>query len=1236
MAALDEAQVRRYAREKLVADVEGFIAAVEAGNLWRFAKRPLDLNWMIDYWRGKTALGTLAQMVEASITARLDETSRAHQRHDGLTTEQCWPALERVGAALVFGRAQTLLLPGGAPAPGEAVESLDLEQVLPDWSPQDVRKLLHRPVFDPATFGRSRLHNDNTGDVRAFLAARWLQSRRRAGCDYPTLRDLLFADVYGHQVIRADLGPVAAWLALWDDDVAREVLHLDPGLFITAGDPGSLSPARRVAVLDAVVSRLSNGPAPKAIYDHDKLKRFTAPDLADAVRRHWEAGADKPAVRQLLLMMISLGRLAACVDLAEEVALDKGATRLDQIFAGRAVAQLGDASAIQRLANHIRDNLAVLPAAVVWDAVENLFPAGLTIDDLLAAIDQAPEADGFNFRRLGPDLVGRVTDTTGLGQVLEGLVRRAERAGEPEAASFPQPKDIFGPSLTIGALRLLQRSPEDEVPEPALDAYFWLARDRGRGGGERRQALRQEFGRTAARRQKVYWTAAERLAPRATRHGQALNAHFQLEYYGWPGGLQRIDLDWLLVDMLTRGEPEERRLALSSALDVWRNDGETPEILARLRVEAGKDPALAAFLEFWLTPHQPDEAHAKLLAEMEANKLSAEKASAKRRQSWERFLDEVRADTRIIADLPPRNDGKAETRLYNLWSLARGMAASDGWAFDDLAPALPLLGEDLAQALRVALSRYWRAWAPTLRSSRAAGKRNLYSDLDAMALTGVNLEAAVTPGWPATLSPAEAERAVELATLSMTQLPEWITPLAMSWPEVVANTLAREIIPELDYGKEDRPAVLYAVARADAAVRAGVAPALATALAALPALDGEKLSDVLRILAAAPQTMTAIMATVRERTSSAPPELAATYLSTLFGAAPQEAVDRLRARLAGLAPEEQTVLSSNFLPRLFGNPLFGGGGSFEVPFPILLDLVKIAYRTIRPEDDVERRSGVAYTRDARDNAQDARHAVLHHLSSIEGQATYETLLRMADGQEIDIDPDWLRELAHRRLVEDSKARPWAAGEARAFENSREIAPRSAAELQDLIARRIVEIDHDLIHGDFHRGRAFKREPDETGVQNWTAGRLRDLQGVSYGVEREPHRVGEKKPDIVARGKRSDASLAIEIKLVDGLSIRDLEHALIEQLCGRYLRADQGRHGMLLLAYQQARPTGWRHPDTSAHMSFGDVVRHLQHLAAAISGEAFEAPQPIIGVLDVSTLPEEGDSAADVAGAGAAT
>lgn len=108
-----------------------------------------------------------------------------------------------------------------------------------------------------------------------------------------------------------------------------------------------------------------------------------------------------------------------------------------------------------------------------------------------------------------------------------------------------------------------------------------------------------------------------------------------------------------------------------------------------------------------------------------------------------------------------------------------------------------------------------------------------------------------------------------------------------------------------------------------------------------------------------------------------------------------------------------------------------------------------------------------------------------------------------------------------------------------------------------------------------------------------------------------------------RTTRADTSLAIEIKVVDDLSVAQLEQALTRQLCGHYLRATAGRHGMLLLVYQHARPSGtWRHPQTGQILTFKEVVTHLEGQARAIRGQAYDAPQPVIGVLDVSSLPEE--------------
>jgi hypothetical protein len=110
---------------------------------------------------------------------------------------------------------------------------------------------------------------------------------------------------------------------------------------------------------------------------------------------------------------------------------------------------------------------------------------------------------------------------------------------------------------------------------------------------------------------------------------------------------------------------------------------------------------------------------------------------------------------------------------------------------------------------------------------------------------------------------------------------------------------------------------------------------------------------------------------------------------------------------------------------------------------------------------------------------------------------------------------------------------------------------------------------------------------------------------------------EKEPDIRLRGA-AGSSLAIEVKIPEkNWTVADLDNALTEQLCGKYLRAGGARHGILLLVHQKAKR--WREPGTQKMLTFDAVVERLEALAAKISGQAPDAPQPVIGTLDVSTL-----------------
>jgi hypothetical protein len=61
MAALDHEQIETFARAKGVIGVQDFVHELEKSDLMIFARRPLDLGWLVEFWRDRGRLGPLCR-----------------------------------------------------------------------------------------------------------------------------------------------------------------------------------------------------------------------------------------------------------------------------------------------------------------------------------------------------------------------------------------------------------------------------------------------------------------------------------------------------------------------------------------------------------------------------------------------------------------------------------------------------------------------------------------------------------------------------------------------------------------------------------------------------------------------------------------------------------------------------------------------------------------------------------------------------------------------------------------------------------------------------------------------------------------------------------------------------------------------------------------------------------------------------------------------------------------------
>lgn len=1235
MAPLDAARVRTYAAAKNTLELDGLIAAIETANLWEFAQRPLDLDWIVRYWRSHSRLGSFTEMIETSLRERVQESDPSRARRVRLDSEQAQRGLERIGSALIFGRHTTIAIPDKDAPIEDARRAVKLDEVLPDWASEDRLQLLTRPAFDPATFGRARLHNDNEGVVRAYLTARWLQRLRQANLPQRRLNDLLFSRTYEIELIKPSMLETAAWLSLWDESVAAEVIRRAPFLLFTAGDPASLSPATRQAVLMALIGRMRREEK-TPLLDLSRLARFAQSDIVPTLRTIWETDRSNADIRRFVLRLIWLGKLRDCADLAEAASFGRYPDLYTAITAGRAMLAAGDDRQQRDYANYIKQNSASLPPTVVWEAVEDLFPQLIDIDDLLAILATIrlgqDEGGGFNLDWNGAEIAAKLTRAADLTRLIVGLLSQLEpEPHEPDADDSSSRDAQYATTLGVAAKLLLDRSPPNIAPEAAIDAVLRVC-DRRRDRMQQRVRAAadaiERLHQTPERRRAAFWRAADHFGKHGLLSSRPLLHTFQMQFLGWPPGLAVDDIDWILADGLRREIDTERQLAVNAALELWSSKGAQDVALkARIAAVAAGDSDMQAAYSEWMAPQVKSAAEIQSEEELAESIRAAENERSKQEQAWIKFVADMRGNPAQLRKLTPTTTETVDSRIYQLWQLLR--QATHGrlqYSADNAGQIAGIVGDEVAAAFTDGLAEIWRAWKPTLRSARPPNERNQVRTIDCMCLVGISIEASSRRNWALQLTEIQAVRAAEYATLEINGFPIWVEDLAATWPTAVERVLAKEVISDLD---NPTPGLHYQtledIHRSSESLARLMSTALWHVLESRPGLNHLALRPLLPILlrgVSEDKKQKLCILVLKRFHSVNDPQVSAQYLGAAFALHAQLATDALVTKLDRLGEFEKTVLVERVLPQIFRSRwLHSEPTTPSLDIFTLERLVVLAYRIVRIEEDHDRANKGVYSPDERDEAQEARSAAFSALVTRPGAATFQAIMRLIDEPQFPIPASRLRALAYDRAAEDAEHTAWAAGEALRFEQRFERPPVTGRDLQLVAMQRLDDLQHELVHGDFQQGTTLSALPDETAVQNWIADRLRQVQGGSYSIEREPHVAEEKMPDLRFRGKVSDAAVATEIKVAESWSLPELEDALINQLCGQYLRAKDGREGILLLVHQTPRLKGWKLPD-GKYLGFDDVAQRLRTLAASIRGNFLSGAQPEVSVIDVSTCKKE--------------
>lgn len=1230
MAPLDRMQIDTFVRNKGVDDVDRLFSELDRQNLWSFARRPTDLDWLAGYWRSYHRFGSLREMLDLSIDERLKETNLRRAQTDVLDTIKARRAVERVGAALVLQKVDTIVVPD---TDGEArvdVAFIDLNDVAADLTPNERTALSTRPVFDPATPGFVRLHNDNQGAVRAYLTAQWLIRLRTSGnLAVSRIFELLFAERYGVKLVIPSMRATAAWLALWDPAIAQEILAREPQLLMGAGDPSSLALDIRVRALDGVL-KVAVEDEHFAIPDNDSLRRFAQPDLADYVRDRWTALCGSAGARTLLLLLIHLGKLDACADIAAEAVYGGHDDRYTPIFAGRALLSTGSVGLLQAYVRHLVASADKVHPSLIWDALDELYPRLMTAADFLALIGSVREKGrdgGLGLDYHGPRLANRIPDVASARNIVEGLLERlVVKLDLYRETSEPSDEQMLE-TLEVAGARYAALLPPTVLPDAIIDAGIRIGESRRMGRRHRRRReldtldLEGQINATPERRRLALWRCAQQF--RMAKETPLTNP-WQLQFIGLGPRIQALDLDWLIDDIASKSEADDLRLATNGAMMIWRDSGEDAHLLARIRA-ANDTSIVQQMIDSWFAAPRRDPEHEKF--EVEQAKREAQNAieQARADQSWIGFRDELQANPGLLLDFRKPSDGNVDGRLYHLWRLLNGLGEnSSHYAIADISPLRPIFGDAVVAAFREAMIRYWRLLHTALPSEVPPEERRTSRAYDLLGIVGVTLEANAHPGWASSLCEAEAKLATRFATRELNGFPKWIDELAATHPAIVQDTLWRYLAIDLEpTNASEYRTHLQDVANASDAVASLMAPRMLEWLEGHSDVPDDALDKALRLIARDPATLAAAIPTASQRSLEQRSRWTrAAYIGLVYAHDAVAATELMIRAFKTMTPRDQALFAQAALPRAFSSRYrLDQLAASPVPFASLERLVLLAFEQIRPDEDNDRPDLEVYSPNERDHAEDVRSGLFNTLVNTPGYATYAAIQRFRTIPDFPVWDRRLRELAFSRAAADAEPEALRAKDVLTFERSHELVPATSADLQSVGVARLGDIAHQLLHGDFNQGLTVARLPAEVDVQNWFADRLASLQGQSYSLEREPHVAEEKEPDIRLGSLRDPAAKSpIEIKVAGSWTLKDLETALTVQLRDRYLRDKDNRFGILLVVHNTVRSKGWK--GATGYLRFDEVMRHLETIARDLASADALAPQMIPVGIDLSRFAQK--------------
>ncbi|MCI5209074.1 MAG: hypothetical protein D3910_09835, partial [Candidatus Electrothrix sp. ATG2] len=440
------------------------------------------------------------------------------------------------------------------------------------------------------------------------------KSLRKKGMSIKTLKRFFFAERYGAEVVIPSMRPIAAWLALWNEDVRRELIRRKPEVLLAYGDPGTLSIEDRAKLLRAFAAAYGEGGWRGISISIGEIRRMAHPELAPVIRELWEKYFSSEEVSRLLLRLIWQGAIKGCADIAEEVVWDIQRSEYQRKLGVFCLVVCKQTTTLLDITKSILDEHDKWPEKIIPELTQELFPKHLSVTELIKLIKRVTtrrevSALSLYFQVIAKELDPLSCTAIDLRKEIASLIWQG-RHDKQEGYWRIEGKYSY---LSSGLAILCEKQLAGAL---ANDDLIWACAVANRFGTKRNEsndpqfhALKEHFKDNLALREKAFWIEADLMGCLVPAKEDRLIEHAVMDnsLIGHRTEAQLLlDQAWLFKALKDTTVTRYRHIALESLLILWHLNERSEKDEKELVQAVADDTSLSEQVKKATAPVKPN------------------------------------------------------------------------------------------------------------------------------------------------------------------------------------------------------------------------------------------------------------------------------------------------------------------------------------------------------------------------------------------------------------------------------------------------------------------------------------------------------------------------------------------------------------------------------------------------------------------------------------------------------